>query len=158
MPDGGVAPPKRLPTEAQLDASLARLAQDYADSAKLSGSPLRDLLARLLSVAVAIKDRADLDALEEANWLPGLLSEWGCFLSHKHKLAPIRPSAPRAVMTVADVAALLGWGKERARRWLKGVGVPIERIGNTDYVTRREVESKAKLRLRKRGTGKTFGY
>lgn len=139
-----------LPTEAQLDAALTRLASQYAEHAKLTGVPLHDLLARFLALAIEFRDRANLDALEDADWIPGLCVGWDHLLHGKRKALSKRTPPPRAVMTVADVAAILGWSKERARRWLKWNNVPVTRIGNRDLANRRDVVKAAKLRQRKR--------
>lgn len=139
-----------LPTEAQLAGALDLLAAQYDEHAKLTGSPLQDLLARFLALAVAFKDRANFDALDNADWIPHLHVGWEHLLHGRRKARRKGKAAPRALMTVRDVASILGWSKERARRWLRASNVRIERIGNKDLVARRDVENAAKLRLRRR--------
>lgn len=145
MPDG--SPP--LPTETELEVRLDQLAEHYREHARLTGSPLQGLLARFLAIVVAFKNRADFAELEAANWIPGLDRGWDHLLRGKRHVVPKRAPPPRAIMTVRDVAAILGWSKERARRWLKLANVPIARVGNRDLVNRRDVEKAAKLRQRK---------
>lgn len=140
----------KLPTEAQLGAALDLLAAQYDEHALLTGSPLQDLLARFLALAVAFKERANFDALDNADWIPHLHVGWGHLLHGRREARAKRKPAPRVLMTVSEVAAVLGWSRERARRWLKATGCPIERIGNKDLVARRDVEKAAKLRLRRR--------
>jgi hypothetical protein len=139
-----------LPTEAELDRALDVLAAQYEESARLTGSPLRDLLARLLAVAVEFKDRADVVELEHADWIPGLQEGWSHLLQNKRKAPRNRRPPPRSLMTVREVAALMEWTKERTRRWLRSINVTIERSGNKDLVARRDVEKAAKFRIRLR--------
>lgn len=140
----------KLPNEAELGAALDLLAAQYDEHALLSGSPLQDLLARFLALAVAFKERANFDALDNADWIPHLHVGWEHLLHGRRAARTKRKPAPRVLMTVADVAAVLGWSKERARRWLRASNVQIQRIGNKDFVARRNVENAAKLRIRRR--------
>lgn len=147
MPDGSGPVP---PPSAELGRVLDTLLAQYIEHARITGSPLDYFVARVLALAREFRERANVGKLERADWLDHLEAEAAPFLLGKRN-TPLRGgNAPRVVMTVAEVARLFEWGKERTRRWLRRTHISITRSGNKDLVLRRDVENAAKIRLRLR--------
>lgn len=145
--------PKPLPTPAQLDEQLAELATCFVQHARITGSPLDVLTARMLMVTEELRQRPNFKRLEALNWFAN-----DTILEALVPLRKVRrrEPPPRVLMTIAEGAGLMGWSKNKFRRWCVASGIPMTRNGNRDYISRSDIEAAAKRRLEARR--ETFGY
>jgi hypothetical protein len=137
---------KPMPSPAKLDAALRQLASWFADHAAATRSPLDKSTAEWLAFVCEFRERPNYDAVR-IDVEDGLGEARERYLVQQKRA---RPSLARRWLKVSDVAALLGWSKGKARRWLNVRGVRLTRFGNADLIDAQDVSDLvAKTRKRR---------